>query len=359
MSKKIITLLKMIILSVGLIALFTIINNKEYGDVPDMATGTTNHYFAMGTSVTINLYDKDNEIDEAGLGNDIIEEIKALDQDILSWRSSDSELGRFNNSNSTNTQISTELYTVLAQSLAICKDSGGALDITIRPLVALWNIEGDGGAEFVPPQKEEIENVLDNVDYQNINLISENKEKYYIYRNSRDTVIDLGATGKGYALDVTREILEKTEVDGAIITVGGSILIYGDKGDGSSWKIGVRNPLEPDDTNAMMGYLEFEAGTTACISTSGGYEKFKTYEGKEYHHILDSKSGYPADSGVLSVTVVCDNGLVSDGLSTACYVLGYEKSLPILEKYNAQAIFMDSNGDIIVTDGLKNCWVKQ
>ncbi len=360
MNKKLVTLLKMIILSFGLVAIFAMVKKGsqqkvDSGNLP----GTTNYYFAMGTSVSINLYDKDKAFDEAGIAEQIIKDIKILDEDILSWRSKESELGKLNNSTDKSIEISTELYTVLAQSLAICRDSYGALDITIRPLIALWNIEGEGDAsDFVPPCDEDIKNVLQKVDYENISLNAETSS-YKLSRASKDTIIDLGATGKGYALDKAKDILEEAGADGALITVGGSILVYGKKTDGSSWKIGVRDPRKPNDTSAMMGYLEFPAGTIACISTSGGYEKFKIYEGKEYHHILDSKTGYPANSGLLSVTVVCDDGLVSDGLSTACFVLGYEKSLPLLQKYNAQAVFMDSNGDIMVTDGLKDCWIKQ
>jgi len=427
MNKKIVTLLKMILLSLGMIAV-AIAANKKSGHNVDTgdAAGTTSHYFAMGTSVTVNIYAGEKNVDAEAIKEQLVADIKSLDKQLLSWRSADSEIGRLNSniaeSEEVRTQISEELYVVLKQSLDICSASEGALDITIRPLAMLWNIEGDGGndnaldnvpdnaysnvsndvtsnvanAEFVPPTSKEINAALEKVDYQAIALLSEASDNttdandsqsmslddtnnasdsqsmnsselsnsykavnYYVSSSSKDIVIDLGATGKGYALDKAKAVLDDAKVEGALVTVGGSILVYGEKADGSSFKVGVRDPLKPDDTNAMIGYLEFAPGTVTCVSTSGGYEKFKTYEGKDYHHILDSKTGYPSDSGLLSVTVVCDNGLVSDGLSTACFVLGYERSLPLLEKYNAEAVFMDSNGDIMVTDGLKDCWIEQ
>ena len=376
MNKKIVTLLKMILLSLGLIAAVSVAG-KNKGHKVDFGeeAGTTSHYFAMGTSISVSVYSEDKSVDENSLKEKIVEDIKRLDQQVLSWRSTTSELGEVNNNTVGSTQISEELYVVLKQSLQICKDSEGALDITIRPLAALWNIEGDNQGEFVPPTKEEIDEVLKLVDYEAITLLSERystssaldeakpqsneNTNYYVTCASEGIIVDLGATGKGYALDKAKAVLEDSMVEGALVTVGGSILVYGEKADKSSFKVGVRDPLKPNDTNAMIGYLEFAPGTITCVSTSGGYEKFKTYEGKDYHHILDSKTGYPSDSGLLSVTVVCDNGLASDGLSTACFVLGYEKSLPLLEKYDAEAIFMDSNGDIIVTDGLKDCWVEQ
>lgn len=365
MNKKVVTLLKMLILSLGLIVAVTLFSKDKEVSVDE--SGKTSYGFAMGTSISVSIYDKD--ADESRITESINKEIKTLDEELISWRAAGSEL-KLLNDNYTMAQgyeISPEFLAILKQSLALCTDSNGALDITIRPLASLWNIEGDTDEEFVPPKDDEIEEALEYVGYDKVQILAESysdgakevvEEKYYAYLSAENMTLDLGATGKGYALDKAREILDEAQVEGALVTVGGSILIYGKKSSGETWKIGVRDPLKPSDTSAMIGYLEFSPGTVICVSTSGGYEKYKTYEGKDYHHILDSKTGYPSDSGLLSVTVVCENGLVSDGLSTACYVLGYEKSLPLLEKYNAEAVFMDSEGNITVTDRLKDSWIE-
>lgn len=366
MDRKIVTLLKMIILSLGLIAVFSFIGKEEGKKVDD--AGNTNYSFAMGTSVSVSIYD--NEIDSGKVTCDINQEIKNLDEKYISWRNAGSELNQLNENYIPNQgyEISPELYVILKQSLALCIDSQGALDITIRPLATLWNIEGHSDGEFIPPNDDSVAEALQRVDYNKLNILSETysnanndliNEKYYVALSEADMIIDLGATGKGYALDRAKEILDDSQVKGALVTVGGSILVYGDKQSKEDWHIGVRNPLKAEDTNAMIGYLNFPAGTITCVSSSGGYEKYKTYQGVDYHHILDSKTGYPSDSGLLSVTVVCVNGLVSDGLSTACFVLGYEKSKSLLDKYNAEAVFMDIEGNIIVTDGLKNNWVEK
>ncbi len=366
MNKKVVTLLKMLILSLGLIGVFVMYGKDKEKNVDE--TEQTSYGFAMGTSISVSIYDQ--TVDANQITESINQEIKALDEELISWRASGSELRKLNENYTTaqGYEISQELLVVLRQSLDICRNSNGALDITIRPLATMWNIEGDSEDAFVPPSAEDIESALEYVGYDKVDIITESygndakevtKENYYIYLSEDDMILDLGATGKGYALDKAKVILEEAQVDGALVTVGGSILIYGEKHSGESWKIGVRDPHKPDDTSAMIGYLELEPGTVTCVSTSGGYEKYKTYEGKDYHHILDSKTGYPADSDLLSVTVVCDNGLVSDGLSTACFVLGYEESVPLLEKYGAQAVFMDSNGDIIVTEGLKDKWIEK
>ncbi len=365
MNKKVVNLLKMIVLSLGLIGVVMTFNSKKDTRVKEQENSS--YDFAMGTSVSVTIYDKG--VDAEGITHSINEEIKSLDDNLLSWRTEGSEVALLNQSCAEGNicELSDELYHILVQSLDICFDSQGALDITIRPLAALWNIEGDEDEEFVPPTKEEIQETLEQVDYKNIAIFTEthsnsegivNAQAHYIRWEKSGVVIDLGATGKGYALDKARAILEEEKVQGALITVGGSILVYGEKSDGNNWKVGVRDPNNPKDTSAMIGHIEFEPGTKACVSTSGGYEKYKTYDGRDYHHILDSKTGYPAESELLSVTVVCENGLHSDGLSTACFVLGYEKSLPLLEKYEAEAVFMDSNGNIIVTDGLKDNWVE-
>lgn len=372
MSRKLVTLLKMLILSLGLIAVVAMLGNNSKKQEVGSTSGDTSYGFAMGTSISVTIYDKD--ADKAKISDDINKELKALDEELISWRADGSELKQLNDNYTTacGYEISQELLVVLKQSLAICEDSEGALDITIRPLAALWNIEGDSKDTFVPPSDEEIADALNYVGYDKVEITAESysnsaqelvQGNYYVYLAEEDMILDLGATGKGYALDKAKEILDEAQVEGALVTVGGSILVYGEKSGeeavDSSWKIGVRDPLKPNDTSATMGYLKLEPGTITCVSTSGGYEKYKTYEGKDYHHILDSKTGYPSDSGLLSVTVVCENGLVSDGLSTACYVLGYEKSLPLLEKYDAEAVFMDAEGDIIVTGGLKDKWVEE
>ena len=163
--------------------------------------------------------------------------------------------------------------------------------------------------------------------------------------------LDLGAVGKGIACDVAQNYLkQQKEVSGAVIAVGGSILLYGSKVDGTNWNVAVQNPRGKD--GEAMGVLSL-SGTTN-VSTSGDYEKYFMQNGKRYHHILDPSTGYPAESSLISVTVVSDNGLLSDGLSTACFVLGKEKGERLLETYGAEGVFIDQNKKVTVTKGLKD-----
>ena len=167
--------------------------------------------------------------------------------------------------------------------------------------------------------------------------------------------LDLGAVGKGSACDVAREYLKEQDgVQGAVIAVGGSILTYGRKPDGTAFRVAVQNPDE--ENGSYMGVIDLTG--TACVSTSGDYEKYFVQDGKRYHHILDPATGYPSESGLSSVTVVCPDagewkeyaGLLSDGLCTACFVLGKEKGMELLEQYGMEGVFIDKERQVTVTD---------
>ncbi|MCL2487202.1 MAG: FAD:protein FMN transferase, partial [Oscillospiraceae bacterium] len=145
-----------------------------------------------------------------------------------------------------------------------------------------------------------------------------------------------------------REQLRGSGVSGGVVSTGSSVLVYGAKPGGAAFDIGIRDPL--GGPNDLLGVLRIENGV---ISTSGGYEKYFEADGTRYHHIFDGKTGYPSDSGLLSVSVFCESGLLSDGLSTACYVLGYERSLELLKQYNAEAVFVLEDKTVRITVGLR------
>ncbi|MBP3621567.1 MAG: FAD:protein FMN transferase [Lachnospiraceae bacterium] len=344
MNKKIKTLLKMLILALGLLGLFIVITKKMKPE--EIKDAETIYDFAMGTSVTIKLYGVEDEEAYAG---DIVTRINDISDNLISWRVEESQLYDLNNNYKTGEKfaISDELNEILSMSYKICKDSDGALDITIRPLANLWGIEDATADTFSIPDFQDIVDMVPEIGYENITLTNGG-----VILNKDDMLLDFGATGKGYALDVIREEYIKDKVDGAIITIGGSVLVYGEKYNGKDWNIGIRDPF--GEEGDMIGYLSFASGTNMCISTSGDYEKYIEKDGIKYHHIFDRVTGYPASAGLASVTVVCENGLASDGLSTACFVMGYDNSLPLLEKYKAEAVFVLTSGEIIVTDGLKD-----
>lgn len=316
---------------------------------------------------------------------DIKEELDKLEKDQLSWREDHSVVSKINADaqKGIKTKLDSDMTSWVEDSLELAKRSNGAFDPTIGRLTRLWNIEGDNPKV---PSKQEIKNTLEDTGYTKIHLEKVESQntantkknvdkdiKYNTAKNketSEDTsqntntnesvssiyigdkcTLDLGAVGKGIACDVVQDYLKKQkEVSGAVIAVGGSILLYGSKADGSDWNVAVQNPRGQD--GEVMGVLSL-SGTTK-VSTSGDYEKYFMQDGKRYHHILDPSTGYPADSGLISVTIVSDSGLLSDGLSTACFVLGKEKGEKLLETYGAEGVFIDQNKKVTVTKGLKD-----
>lgn len=317
---------------------------------------------------------------------DIKEELDKLEKEQLSWREDSSIVSKINADaqKGTKTKLDSDMTSWVEDSLELAKRSNGAFDPTIGRLTRLWNIEGDNPKV---PSKQEIKNTLKDTGYTKIHLEkveTQNTGDNMVNNEANNTpdntalneerleptdkktntdesissiyiedqcTLDLGAVGKGIACDVAQNYLkQQKEVSGAVIAVGGSILLYGSKVDGTNWNVAVQNPRGKD--GEAMGVLSL-SGTTN-VSTSGDYEKYFMQNGKRYHHILDPSTGYPAESSLISVTVVSDNGLLSDGLSTACFVLGKEKGERLLETYGAEGVFIDQNKKVTVTKGLKD-----
>lgn len=293
---------------------------------------------AMGTDCSIRVYGSD------GTAKDIMDMLSDIENKYLSWRIEGSDIANINENASESEPVmpSKWTYSYLENVLDLARKSSGAFDPTLGRVSQLWNLESDN--PYIP-SKSELTELLLETSWEKISL---GGGEVFL----KDGVqIDLGAVGKGIGCDEARKMLEETGADAAVVSVGGSILTYGKKPDGKSWKIGIANP-RTEDGESYLGSLTIDG--TCSISTSGDYEKYVIEDGVRYHHILDPKTGYPAESGLISVTIVCDDGWLSDGLSTACFVLGYEDSLPLLETYQAEAVFVTEDKEVIVTDGLKD-----
>jgi len=286
---------------------------------------------AMGTVVTQAL----KGTDAAATADKIQNRLVTIESQSLSWRIRNSEIYNINLHAGNRVSISAVTAGWLKKSLEVCKNSGGALDITVGKLTALWGI-GTENARL--PKQAEIDELLGGVGYEKVRITGNN------IKIADGQSLDLGAVGKGIACDEAQIILKASRVKSAIISVGGSVLLYGEK---KPVNVGIRNPR--GEASDCMGILSLK---DCFVSTSGDYEKFIVVNGKKYHHILNPKTGYPADSGLMSVTIVCQSGLISDALSTACFVLGYKKSLPLLKEYHAEAVFITKDNLVYVTEGL-------
>lgn len=296
---------------------------------------------AMGTVVTERIYTKGEDPTAKVL--DILSQIET---EYLSWREEDSDIGKIN-AQAGKGRVPADGQTIgyLLEALTLAEKSGGAFDPTMGRLIRLWDVEAEDPK--IPP-RDEIGRLLDESGYEKIHVGA--KESQGWVELEKGASIDLGAVGKGIGCDEAAAFLKKDpQVEGAVIAVGGSILTLGAKPDGTSWKVAVRDPRGTQEE--LLGVLELEG--EQYVSTSGDYEKYFIQDGKRYHHILDPATGYPADQGLISVTVLGENGAVSDGLSTACFVLGLEKGAELLEEYQAEGIFVDKDRHVYVTEGLQ------
>lgn len=286
---------------------------------------------AMGTVVTVKLFGFGAEKDL----DKIETEINGLENSVLSWRKEGSDVYRINEGAGSPVSVSPDAVKIIGQCIDISDNCNGVFDISVGRVTKLWDF---GGENQRLPSDSEIKSTLADVGYRNVS-VSGNAVQI-----KKGQSLDLGAVGKGFACDKIRELLDKGSTKSAVISVGGSLLIYGNK----TFSVGIVNP---DNDKQSMGTLKLK---NTCVSTSGNYEKYFEQDGKRYQHILNATTGYPATSEFKSVTVVSESGLLSDALSTVCYIVGYRKSIEILKKYDAEAVFIFNNNAVKVTDGISD-----
>ncbi|MDD4910511.1 MAG: FAD:protein FMN transferase [Candidatus Omnitrophica bacterium] len=264
---------------------------------------------AMGTFVEITSAHKE----AADIAFKEIKRVEAL----LSKYDPESEVSRLNRSGAL--EASPETFFLVKRSKEFWQASGGAFDITVAPLVDLW---GFTDKKYKVPAKKDIEDTLKLVGSDKIILREEGNT---ITFKAAGMKVDLGAIAKGYALDRAKEKLKEAGIKSCLLNAGGQIYALGNRS-GRPWKIAVRSPR----ANKPAGYLELE---DESASTSGDYEQFFLKDNARYAHIIDPKTGYPADSGIISVTVAAADGLTADALSTAIFISGKEKGGELIKGF--------------------------
>lgn len=320
------------------VAVFASTGKAVWGSTEDSEVSTyTKTDFAMDTVVSETLYTTGEDITA-----DVIRALKDIEDNLISWTKESSQIYQINQNAGSSVTVSDETAGYLKQVLELSKASGGAMDPTMGQVIRLWDIDGENPHI---PEGEELNSLLENVGYQKVTLDGDKVTM------PEGVTLDLGAAGKGIGCDAAKKVLEENqEVSAAIVNLGGSsVMSYGTKPDGSSWQVAVTDPR--DTERDYLGVVSLNG--TEFLSTSGDYEKYFIEDGVRYHHILDPSTGYPARSGLTSVTVVCDDGLDADGLSTTCFVLGKEKAEKLLESYDADGLFVDDSGHVWMTDGMK------
>lgn len=279
--------------------------------------------FACDTVVTITAYAPQETVDEAlRLCSDY--------EAVLSKTAAGSDVDRLNRANGAPVEVHPETAALLSLAAEIGKASEGAFDVSIAPASALWDF--NAGTPTLPDETALLA-ACERIDYRNL-VIDGNT---VTLKNGAE--IDLGGIAKGYIADCVADFLKEKGVTSACINMGGNVVLIGAKPNGSLWTVGVRDPNgTPEQSEEVLTLSD------AAVVTSGIYERGFDLDGVRYHHILDPKTGMPVQNGLASVTIIGTQSALCDALSTACFVLGEEKSRPVLERYGVRAIFLYTDG---------------
>ncbi|MBN1647327.1 MAG: FAD:protein FMN transferase [Spirochaetales bacterium] len=221
--------------------------------------------------------------------------------------------------------------------------SEGYLDISIGPLVSLWNINSE---DTVVPEKGRIEEALDNMGLTEVQI---DKKKGEIYLPRHGMALELGAVAKGYASDKVAEYLKKSGIKKALINLGGNVYALGRKAPDKEWAIGIQNPFAAENRGKTVGLVRV---ADRAVISSGPYER-KFYEnGMRYHHILDPFTGFPIVNNIESISIICAKGVDGDALSTSLFALGVEKGLALAESLDdTEAVYITSDKKVLMTSG--------
>ena len=289
-------------------------------------------FFSMDTTMQFQVYGEQALLEDAkSVITDLEKQVSVTDPN--------SELYRINQEG-TGT-LTGHAATLMQEALTMCSRTDGALDISIYPIVRTW---GFTTGNYQVPDETTIQTLLAQVDYTKIQ-----------YDASTGTVtipegmtLDLGSIAKGYAGELAADSLRKNGVKSALLNLGGNVQTVGSKPDGSPWEVGIQDPS--GDSPMMVLSIRDQA-----VVTSGGYERYFEQDGQTYWHIMDPATGHPADSGLLSVTIVGDKGSICDGLSTSLFVMGLDKASQLWSQSDDfEAVFVTDSGTVYLTEGLKD-----
>jgi thiamine biosynthesis lipoprotein len=308
------------------------------------------NFFALDTFINITV--SEGEGARAGL-DAAIKRIQEIEER-MSATLPGSDVYRINeNAGKRPVTVESDTFYVIQKAIEFGELTKGALDISTRSLSLLWDITGENPRV---PEEEEIRMILPLVDYRKIHL---DEEKRTVFLEQEGMAIDLGSIAKGYAGDEAVRILKEHGIASGLINLGGNIVVIGSKEDGSPWRIGIQNPRMDESKDGQRRHVAVVEAVDKSVITSGDYERYmvEIYEktGERYHHIFDPSTGYPAKSGVISVTVVSESGIDADAWTTSLFVMGVEEGLKLInELESVDAMFITEDKKIYFSKGFKD-----
>lgn len=304
--------------------------------VPESVSDST---LALGTVCSVKVYGEENR-EHIPAVFDLVEEIEAK----MSVKMEDTEAARVNSrAGGEPVQVSEETFHVIREGKRYSALGDGAFDITIKPLVDLWGI-GTEAARV--PGDAEIRDALEKVDYTELRL---DEQRSAVQLQKEGMGLDLGGIAKGYASDRAAALLREKGVEYGIINFGGNVLAFGEKGGNQAWRIGIQSPVA--ERGSYVGIVDIR---NKAVVTSGKYERYFEQDGTRYHHILDPGDGRPVRNSLISVSIVTEEALKADALSTLIFVKGLNDGLAMAERMEGvEAILITRDKVIYTTSGLR------
>ena len=289
----------------------------------------------MGTFYSVRIPGEHPDEEKQRFQELIQRELAAVDARMSTYRD-DSELSALNASVSTDpVEVSEPLFEVLGAALDISRQTGGAYDITIGPVVNAWGF-GPGGLEPEGVSPAAISELLDRVGYQKLRL---DAEQHQVRKEQPDLFLDLSSIAKGYAVDRVALALEDEAVEDYWVEVGGEVRVAGHNREGAPWRLGIERPqLAPGSVQRIL-HLDGHA-----VATSGDYRNYREVDGERYSHILDPRTGWPIRHRLASVSIVHSSCMIADGLSTALLVMGPEEGYELAVQNDLAAFFVARKG---------------
>ena len=301
----------------------------------DAQSSQSQELYSMDTVMTLTAYGPQAK----KALNDAADEIERLDA-LWSISSSDGDIARLNTDKQAT--LSDDTIALLKRAQEISASTGGLFACTIEPVMEAW---GFTNGNYTVPDDATLQSLLAHVDDTQI-AIDGNTVTI-----PADVKVDLGGIAKGFTSDRVMELFSADGVTSGIISLGGNVQTLGTKPDGSLWRVGIQ---DPDDSSGIIATIEV---ADKAVITSGGYQRYFEQDGTTYHHIIDPRTGMPADSGLTSVTIVSDDGTLADGLSTSLFIMGKEAALDYWRAHrdNFDVILVASDGSITISEGLADC----
>ncbi|MCQ2519609.1 MAG: FAD:protein FMN transferase [Lachnospiraceae bacterium] len=308
-----------------IISIATIVCGCGRQTLPVTKTG-----FAFDTIISVSLYGENAE----NVANELMIEATRLDN-LWNKNKSTSDIYKINNSSGNPVEVSPETFFLINEAVRFAKESNGAFDPTIGSVTSLWDFKSE--EPFIPDEKD-IEDALSSVNYKYI-LFSENGDNAITITNPKSK-IDVGAIAKGYAGDILAKYCYDSGIESGFINLGGNVIVLGPKpGSNEPINVGIKNPVP--ESNDISPYTSIPM-YKGCVVTSGLYERGFKYDGKYYHHILNTKTGYPVKNNLLSVSVIGPSSITCDALSTILFINGIDDGLEFIKNYpEYKIIFID------------------